>query len=145
MRKILVLTISAFALSGCVSDRGVAKPYSIAEALEFENYKERLQGVRFYFGNQPHPAVDRSMGDRAVARRASTAGNRSPEEICARALATSLLSLKSAALMAGGDAVINITSDYKRREVSSETQFQCASAIWASTVALKGTIVKLKN
>jgi uncharacterized protein YbjQ (UPF0145 family) len=144
MRQILTLALTAFVLSGCVSDRGVPKPYSITESLEFENYKERLQGVRFYFGNQSHPPVARTIGARTVSRKASTGGNRQPNAICARALASALLRLKSAALQSGGDAVINIKSNFRHREVSSETHFQCASGVWASGVVLKGTIVKFR-
>ena len=54
---------------------------------------------------------------------------------CARALASVLLVLKSAAVRSGGDAVINIKSNYKHRELSSESHFQCATGILMSGVA----------
>jgi uncharacterized protein YbjQ (UPF0145 family) len=53
--------------------------------------------------------------------------------------------LKSAAVRSGGDAVINIKSNYKHREVSSESHFQCATGVLMSGVALKGTVVKLRE
>jgi len=69
MQQTLVLTIAAFSFPGCAADRNVRKPHSIAEALEFENYKARLEGVRFYIGNKPHLAVEELFGVRTTARR----------------------------------------------------------------------------
>ncbi len=143
MRQILILAFVAFVHNGCVANRNVPLPYSVVEALEFENYKERLQGIRFYFGNQKYPAVEKSFGIRSTSQKAST-GDRQSKESCARALASALLSLKSAAINSGGDAVINIKSNYQHNEVSSETHYQCASGRIVSAVALKGTIVKLR-
>ena len=144
MRQILILTLTTFILSGCVADRNVPKPHSITEALQFEDYKARLEGVRFYYGNQRHPKVEKSIGVRTTARRSSM-GDQTRKTSCARAFASALLVLKSAAVRNGGDAVINIKSNYKHREVSSESQFQCASGVLMSGVALKGTVVKLRK
>ena len=145
MRKILILALTVLAVSGCVANQNVPLPYSIDEALQYRDYKAQLQGVRFYFGNQPHPAVERSFGVSTTAQRASTAGDKDAKEVCARALTSALLRLKSAAIKNGGNAVINIKSNWKHNEVSSESQYQCATGALMSGVALKGTVVKLRN
>lgn len=144
MRQILVLIFTTFILSGCVADRNVPLPHPISEALQFEDYKARLEGVRFFYGNQPHPAVQKSIGVRTTARRSSM-GDQDRKSSCARAFASALLVLKSAAVRDGGDAVINVKSNYKHQEVSSESHFQCASGVLMSGVALKGTVVKLRK
>ena len=69
MRQTLILTLAAFSFYGCIADRNVPKPHSIAEALKLDNYKARLEGVRFYFGNQSHPEVEELFGVRTTARR----------------------------------------------------------------------------
>ena len=144
MRQILTLALTAFVLYGCVENRNVPLPYSITEALEFENYKERLQGVRLYFGNQSHPAVEKSYREQVVQRK-SSAVERESKESGARALATALLTLRLNALNSGGDAIINIISNYRGNEVSSETHYQCATGVLMSGISVKGTIVKLRN
>jgi uncharacterized protein YbjQ (UPF0145 family) len=136
--------MAAFALFGCVENRNVPLPHSISEALGYENYRERLQGVQFYFGNQKHPPVEKSFGEHRTAQRASSGGRQSKES-CARALASALLRLKAAAIKSGGDAVVNIKSNYRHQEVTSESHFQCATGVLMSGVALKGTVVKLRN
>lgn len=150
MRQISTLALAAFILSGCVVNQNVPLPYSIAEALDSRGYKdkqaykERLTGVRFFFGNQSHPAVEKSFGVAKSTQRSSTV-ERESKESCARAFATVLLQLRKAAFKNGGDAVINIKSAYKGNEVSSETSYQCATGVLMSGVALQGTVVKLRN
>lgn len=143
MRQILILAVTAFIFSGCVANQNVPLPYNITEALEHSDYKARLQDIRFYFGNEPHPAVAKSFGISRTAQR-SSAVERGRKETCARAFASAMLRLRSAALKAGGDAVINIKSNYKDVEVSSENNYQCATGALMSGVALKGTVVKLR-
>ena len=46
---------------------------------------------------------------------------------------------------AGGNAVINIKSNWKHRETSSETQYQCVMGLLMAGVALKGTVVRLRK
>ena len=145
MRQILILALTAFILSGCASEgnRNVPLPYSITEALTFKDYKARLDDVGLFYGNQRHPRVARSLGVRTTSQRSNAVGRKN-KETCARAFASALLRLRSAALRMGGDAVIDIKSNYQHNEVSSETHYQCASGRIVSAVALKGTIVKLR-
>lgn len=145
MRQILISVLSAFALFGCSSEgnRNVPLPYSIDEALQYRDYREQLQGVKLYFGNQRHPAVARTIGVRTTSQKSNAVG-RENKETCARAFASALLRLKAAALKSGGDAVINIKSNYQHNEVSSESHYQCASGVLMSGVALMGTVVKLR-
>jgi uncharacterized protein YbjQ (UPF0145 family) len=145
MRQILILSLMTFLISGCASkeNRNVPLPYSITEALTFRDYRAKLTGVRFYYGDQRHPRVAKNLGVRTTSQRSNAVGRENTES-CARAFASAILRLRAAAIRLGGDAVINIKSNYQHNEVSSETQYQCASGAIMSAVALKGTIVKLR-
>jgi hypothetical protein len=44
----------------------------------------------------------------------------------------------------GGNAVINILSNYKNKEFSSDSLFQCGAGTFVVGVALKGTIAKIE-
>ena len=147
MRQMLIVVLAALAalaVFGCASDRNVPLPYSIADSMALPEYKDRLKDVAFYFGNQPHPAIAKTIRAVTTAQRSNAAGSTTKDAPCARAFVSALLRLQSAALKEGGNAVIDIKSNYKHNEVSSETQFQCATGVLMSGVALKGTIVKLK-
>jgi hypothetical protein len=58
------------------------------------------------------------------------------DDICSEAL-------HDRALEAGGDAVINIVSYYRKQLYSSASEYECHAGEVISAVALKGTIVKL--
>jgi uncharacterized protein YbjQ (UPF0145 family) len=53
-------------------------------------------------------------------------------------------SLKERAIREGGNAVINIRSNYRNNMTSSNTTFKCGSAAFVAGVALVGTVVKEK-
>ena len=144
MRRALILTLTAFLFYGCAADRNVPKPYSIAEALEFRDYKKQLKGVRFYFGNQRHPRVAKSFGVRSSSQKSNAVG-RSNKKTCARAFVSALLRFRSTTLRLGGNAVINVKSNYKHNEVSSRSHYQCAAGAVMSGVTIKGTVVKLRR
>lgn len=145
MRLTIVTPLLALALVGCASGSNIPMPYAIADALARPEYKHRLDDVALYFGDQSHPPVEKSFGVRTTAQRSNAAGDRANEDSCDRAFVSALLRLRSAALKAGGDAVIEIKSNYKHNEVSSTSHYQCATGAIMSGVALKGTVVKLKR
>lgn len=145
MRQKLIFLLAVFMLAGCATDETLNRPlpYSISEALAMQDYRARLKGFRFYFGNQRHPDVGKIIGVRSTAQR-SSAAKRERKASCAHAFASALLRLRSEALASGGNAIVNIKSDYGNLEVSSEGSYQCASSRLMSGVALKGTVVKLR-
>mgnify|MGYP003560680286 FL=1 len=56
-----------------------------------------------------------------------------------------MLSLQARAVQEGGNAVIKITSYYKRNVFSSTSEFECGAGALMVGVALRGEVVKLKN
>jgi hypothetical protein len=118
--------------------------YPIADVLQNPEYAERLAGVKFYFGEQAHPEVERSFGQ-FQSNKKTNAFNKSDKKACEWAFLSALLSFHQRALSEGGDAVVNIRGNYKKQAFSSETQFQCGAGATMAGVTLVGDVVKLKR
>ena len=56
-----------------------------------------------------------------------------------------MLSLEQRAKELGANAVINIKSNYKKAEMSSETEYECHAGAIMAGVALKGDFVKISG
>ena len=118
--------------------------FSIQDALAQEQAKEKLgEDVRFYFGAQKHGAIVKNWGEFGTNKK-TNAFLKSDQEACVWAFLSAMVTLKARALREGGNAVINIKSNYKGNETVSETTFQCGAGNVIAGVALKGTVVKLQ-
>jgi len=107
-------------------------------------YAAQLDGVTFYFGNAPHPAVARTIEEDAQTSLRTRKFGRSTEESCQWVMLSALLQLRNHAIAVGGNAVINVRSNWRNVEWSSETQYQCAAGFLMAGVALKGDVVTLR-
>lgn len=137
------LSVFLILMSPQAQSRDTKHMFSIAEALQSPDFKERLdQNVRLYFGDQKHPKVAHSSGDFSTNKK-TNAFNKSDEEACRWVLLSALLSLQERAKNEGGNAVINIASYYKKNKVSSNNQFECHAGAIMAGVALTGEVVKL--
>lgn len=136
---ILILSLTAT----IVHARDTVAGYSIAEAMALEQTKEALgTQVTFYFGNQEHGAIEKKFGEFRTNKK-TNAFNKSDEAACQWAFLSALLSLRDRAVKEGGNAVINVKSNYKGNLVSSEEQFQCGAGAVMAGVALVGDVVTL--
>lgn len=126
-----------------VQARDTQLAHSISEAMSTEEAKAALDsGIRLYFGNQPTPPIAARMHEVAFSRKSN--GIAKTDEIaCKRAFLSTLRDVQAAARSAGGNAVVNIKSNYRSVESTSDTEYVCGSGAWVSGVALKGTIVKI--
>jgi hypothetical protein len=104
---------------------------------------EILDTVKLFFAGQPHPPAEKTMGEFRTNRK-TNAFNKSDEAACQWAFFSAIKSLQERALNEGGNAVIDIKSNYKNQEFSSATEYQCGAGAFVGGVALKGTVVKLK-
>lgn len=118
--------------------------YPIADVMGNPEYAARLEGVRFYFGQQEHPSIERSFGE-FQSNKKTNAFNKSDKGACEWAFLSALLSFHQRALSEGGDAVVNIRGYYKKINFTSETHFQCGAGATMAGVTLKGEVVKLKE
>jgi hypothetical protein len=117
--------------------------FPIADVFNNPAYASRLEGVKFFFGDQKPPAVAREVGS-YQSNKKTNAFNKSDKEACEWAFLSALLSFHQRALSSGGDAVVNVTGFYKSQQFSSQTEFQCGAGATIAGVTLKGTVVKLK-
>jgi uncharacterized protein YbjQ (UPF0145 family) len=116
----------------------------LAAAMSDNDAQQRLgDSVKFYFGKQRTPAVLERLGTDQTSQKTNSFG-KTPETSCNWAFLSAMLRLQQRARELGANAVINIVSNYKNVETSSETEFECHDGALMSGVALKGEFVRLK-
>lgn len=147
MRKLIttLLAASIILCSTPATSRDDRLRFSIHNALASVNAKQKLNnGVSFFFGEQAHGKVIKKLGRYSTSQKTNAFG-KSDNQACEWAFLSALISLQQRALREGGNAVINIHSNYKGVEFKSDTEFECGAGAVIAGVALKGTVVKLKE
>jgi len=117
----------------------------VAAAMSANDAQNRLgETVKFYFGKQATPKVLERLSVDQTSQKTNSFG-KSAETSCNWAFLSAMLRLQQRAHELGANAVINIVSNYKNVEMSSETQFECHDGAMVTGVALKGEFVKIKQ
>jgi hypothetical protein len=144
MKASALLAIAAAALlTTAAHARDTALKLPIKDAMETAEAKSQLGGdVKFFFGDQSHPAAKTTLGTYTSNKKTNFA-NKSDKEGCEWVFLSAMVALKQRALAEGGNAVINIQSYYKKKEFSSATEYECHAGAFVGGVALRGTVVKL--
>ncbi|MCL1824389.1 MAG: hypothetical protein FWG26_00320 [Betaproteobacteria bacterium] len=120
--------------------------FPIQTAIEMGKAKGDIgDDVRFYFGNQPHSHIDALLTKGITTSKKTNSANKSDEQACNWAMLSALIQLQQAARNQGGNAVVNIESNYKHNVYRSDDQFECHAGNIMAGVALKGDIVKLRH
>ena len=110
-----------------------------AEAVQSGLADGTLDGsVSFHLAGAATPAISKRHGA-ANSNRKTNALNKSDEEACRWVLMSVLVAMQDQARSQGANAVVDITSNYKKQEFSSPTQYECAAGAIMAGVALKGT------
>lgn len=123
--------------------RDTTHRFPVSEVLDASYHEGKLDGsVRFYFAGEETPKVVANYGE-GVANRKTNGVNKSDAEACRWVMLSSLVALQEAAKKRGANAVVGITSYYKRKEYKSATQYECHAGSLMSGVALKGTYAKV--
>ena len=118
---------------------------SLEKAMAANDAPSRLgSDVKFYFGKQATPKVLEQLGTDKTSQKTKSFG-KSPETACNWAFLSAMLRLQERARELGANAVVNIVSNYKNVEMSSETEFECHDGAMMTGVALKGDFVKVKQ
>jgi hypothetical protein len=139
-----LLTISTLCFTHLAHARETMHNLNVSEALQIgRDTGAILDNVRVFFAGHPHPEVSKKYGEFSTNKK-TNAFNKSDETACQWAFFSAIKSLQERALKEGGNAVINIKSNYKSREFSSPTEFQCGAGAIIAGVALKGTVVNIK-
>lgn len=144
MKNIIILLLGFCFASNTAWARDTHHNFPVKDVIELGQSNGKLS-IPFYFGKQkPKGKVIKKFGEFSSNKKTNAFG-KSDEEACRWAMLSALISLQERTLKEGGNAVINIKSNYRDKETVSSTTYRCgAGAIMAGT-ALKGTIVKLKK
>lgn len=138
---------AVFALICCAVSaqaRDDIRDYSVADALATENAKNILgDNVKFYFGAQKHGAIEKRFGEFGTNKKTNGV-NKSDRQACEWAFLSAMKSLRERAEREGGNAVVNIRSNYRGTTTTSTDTFKCGSGALMSGVALLGDVVKIK-
>jgi uncharacterized protein YbjQ (UPF0145 family) len=146
MNKIIwtaLVAVASMTMSFSAQARDTKLLLPLSAAMSANDAQGRLgDTVKFYFGNQPTPPVLEHLGTDKTSQKTNAFG-KSPEAACNWAFLSAMLRLQQRARELGANAVINVVSNYKNAEMSSDTQFECHDGAIMSGVALKGEFVKL--
>ena len=116
---------------------------SIEEALATPDAEAKLNaGIKFFFGDQAHPEVERQIGTYTSNKKTNAFG-KSDQKACRWAFLSAMISLQERAVSEGGNAVVNIRSNYRQVDFSSPTEFECGAGSVVAGVTLVGEVVKL--
>ncbi len=139
------LILLCFGLSSAYAADTLVK-YPIKESMELEKVKNLFADgdISFYWGNAPHGKVTKKFGSYKTSKR-TNAFAKERSQACAWAMASALKALNDRAQREGGNAVINIVSNIKNNEESSETAYSCLAGKVMVNVALKGTVVTIQK
>ncbi|HEX3675554.1 MAG TPA: hypothetical protein VHU87_14885 [Rhizomicrobium sp.] len=145
MRKTVLtaMALATLAFAGAAVARNVAQTLSVPDALATPAAHEKLDGsIKFYFGNSAHPAVLTTF-DTYSAKANTNHANKDDFVACTWVLLTDLMDFQRHAHDVGANAVINITSSYNSKDVSSDTGIPCHMGYVVASIAIKGDFVKI--
>jgi len=141
-RHLMLAAVCLATMSTATFARNDVESYSIDAALKSEGADKVGSDIALSFAGQQHAPVVKSMGEIATNKKTNGVG-RSDEIACQHVFLSAVLALQERARQMGGNAVINIKSNYQNRLTESATDFTCGSGAIMSGVALKGEVVTL--
>lgn len=139
----VALSASIWAAQPAAADDAVG-PYQIQSVVERADFVSQANGVQFFFGDAPTPGIRRRIESNVTTSLRTRKFGRSNEEACQWVMMSALMQLRDRATAVGGNAVVNIRSNWQNVETSSRTEYQCAAGFLMAGVALKGDIVALR-
>jgi hypothetical protein len=151
MKKTLVSSLSivavaaaaAWTLPATAADKKVMVP--IENAMNDNNARERLgNDIQFFFGSQKTPKIIEKRGSDKTSQKTNAFG-KSDDKVCNWAFLSAMLQLQKRARELGANAVVNIVSNYKNDEYSSETEFECHVGNVVGGVAFKADFAKVAD
>jgi hypothetical protein len=99
-------------------------------------------GIKLFFGKQAHAKPTAQLGP-ARTNKKTNFFNKSDQEGCEWAFLSAMITMTQYAQRVGGNAIVNIRSNYKNNEFSSETEYECGAGNVTGGVAVIGDVVKL--
>ena len=141
----VIIIASLLLVPASISARDSINNYSIKKAMALEQTKARIgDNIALYFGDQKHGKVIKNFGNFRTNKKTNAFG-KTDREACQWVFLSALIALRDRAVQVGGNAIINIRSNYKNNLMSSQDNFQCGAGALIAGVALVGDIVTLKS
>ena len=143
MKRMLTVMFGAILVITVAQARDTHLKLPIKDAMATADYQTKVdQDIKMFFGAQEHPKPAQSFGTIKTNKKTNFF-NKSDKEGCEWVFLSAILALQNAARERGGNAVINIKSNYKNVEFTSETEYECGAGAVTGGVAFVGEIVKL--
>jgi len=99
-------------------------------------------GIKLLWGTQTHPKPTAQLGPGRTNKKTNFF-NKTDQEACDWAFLSAIITMTQYAQRVGGNAIVNLRSNYKNLEFSSETEYECGAGNVTGGVALIGDVVKL--
>ena len=139
----VALVASLFAIVPVAAARDTHQKFPLESALAQAQASGKLApGVKLFFGTQKHPKPTAQLGQTRTNKKTNFF-NKTDKEGCDWAFLSSMIALTHHAQRVGGNAVVNIRSNYKNAEFSSETEYECGAGNVTGGTAFVGDVVKL--
>lgn len=136
------ILLAALCVASSAAARDDRNMYPIEDALNTPAAEEKLdKEIKLYFGKQKAPKAAKKLGEWKTNKK-TNAFNKTDKEACEWTFLSAVLELQERAQKEGGNAVVNIVSNYKNEQTSSETEYMCGNGALMAGVALKGTVIK---
>lgn len=146
MKNLLLVSIfMSFTFVSVLSEaRNDRVKFSIEDAMNTASAKSKLgTNIKFSFGTKKKFKIKTNFGN-VMTNKKTNAFNKSDLKACQWAFLSAMIALRNRAQNMGADAVINIQSFYRQKELNSTEMFECGAGNVIAGVALKADIVKLK-
>jgi hypothetical protein len=135
--------LAALLVTGPADARETRHKFPIEAALAKAQASGQLApGVKLFFGKQKHAKPTAQLGPTRTNKKTNFF-NKSDVEACDWAFQSSMIALTQYAQRVGGNAIVNIRSNYKSIEFSSETEYECGAGNVTGGTAFVGDVVKL--
>jgi len=139
-----LLFLPLIVIAGASQARDSIGKYSVEELLKTPSAKEVLLDVPLYFSKQQHGRVLKTYGE-VTTNKKTNAFNKTDKEACQWVMLSALIALQERAQREGMNAVVNIVSQYKKRDFASNSEFECGAGAFVAGVSLRGSLVKLSK
>jgi len=142
---LIILLIGLPLVPTSIFARDSINNYSIKKVMALEQTKARIGGnIALYFGDQKPPKILKQFGNFKTNKKTNAFG-KTDKAACQWVFLSALIALRDRAVQIGGNAIINIKSNYRNNLMSSSDNFQCGAGAVLAGVALVGDIVTLKR
>src|ERR1044071_2101339 len=141
--SVVVTAAAVIAISPLVDARDDHPKMPLDAALARAQASGKLaSGIKLFFGKQKYPKPTLQIGTTHTNKKTNFS-NKTDKEGCEWAFMSAMIPLTQDARDKGGNAVVNIRSNYKDVEFSSETEYECGAGNIVGGVAFVGEVVKL--